>query len=176
MSGLSTISPAGEQLVKSYEKCGRAAGAGRFVAYPDPATGGKPWTIGWGSTGPDVVPGLVWTQAQCDARFERDAQHMAAAVAELLQGAPTSQHQFDALVSLVYNVGVANLAASTLLKRHRAGQFANAQAEFIKWDHADKVEVLGLKRRRTAEAMLYAAPDGPVDVAAIIAQASKVTL
>jgi GH24 family phage-related lysozyme (muramidase) len=35
---------------------------GRFDAYPDPATGGAPWTIGWGSTGPDITKGTVWTK------------------------------------------------------------------------------------------------------------------
>jgi lysozyme len=29
----------------------------RLNAYPDPATGGDPWTIGYGSTGPNVKPG-----------------------------------------------------------------------------------------------------------------------
>lgn len=33
-------------------------------AYPDPLTGGEPWTIGIGHTGPEVHPGLVWTEAQ----------------------------------------------------------------------------------------------------------------
>jgi lysozyme len=44
----------------------------RNVAYPDPLTGGAPWTIGIGHTGPEVHEGLVWTDAQIDAAFALD--------------------------------------------------------------------------------------------------------
>jgi lysozyme len=43
----------------------------RNHAYPDPATGGNPWTIGYGQTGPDIHPGLYWTDEQCDAALSR---------------------------------------------------------------------------------------------------------
>jgi lysozyme len=44
-------------------------------AYPDPVSHGDPWTIGVAHTGPEVVEGLVWTQAQADATFEVDVDH-----------------------------------------------------------------------------------------------------
>lgn len=47
-------------------------GACSLSACPDPSTGGAPWTIGWGHTGPDVVQGLVWNQARADAQLLMD--------------------------------------------------------------------------------------------------------
>ena len=77
---------------------------------------------------------------------------------ELLGGAPTTQHQFDAMVSFAYNVGPGNLSTSTLLKKHKAKDFAGAAAEFAKWNKADRKVMAGLTRRRAAEAALYAKP------------------
>jgi len=64
-----TIGPQGVALIQKWEGCAKRRADGRFEAYPDPGTGADPWTIGWGSTGPDIKPGLIWTQAQCDERF-----------------------------------------------------------------------------------------------------------
>ena len=164
-------------LIGSFEGCERARPDGRFDAYLCPR--GIP-TIGKGSTGPDIKLGLVWTRDQCEARFERDLQHFGAQVVELLRKdarlSATSQNQFDAMVSFAYNLGTADLATSTLLKRHLSGLPASAKAEFLKWDHAGKAELLGLKRRRAAEAMLYGTPDGGENIAEILKQAEKVTL
>lgn len=44
----------------------------RLSAYPDPLTGGAPWTIGYGHTGPDVHEGACWTQADCEAQLDHD--------------------------------------------------------------------------------------------------------
>lgn len=151
----STIGERGVALIKQFEGCAKRRPDGRFDAYPDPGTGGDPWTIGWGSTGADIRPGTVWTQAQCDARL---AEHLAAfsgKVAALLAGAATTQPQFDALVSFAYNVGPANLASSTLLKKHKAGDHAGAAAEFAKWNKAAGKVLPGLVKRRAAEALLY---------------------
>jgi GH24 family phage-related lysozyme (muramidase) len=128
---------------------------GRFDAYPDPATGGAPWTIGWGSTGPDITKGTVWTQAQCDARMKRDADAFAAKVAGLIGTTPTTQNQFDALVALAYNIGPATLASSTLLARHKARDYAGARAQFARWNKANGQVMPGLTKRRAAEAALY---------------------
>jgi len=146
-------SDACETLIKQFEGCGRAIGSGHFTSYPDPGTGGDPWTIGYGSTGPDIKKGTVWTQAQCEQRFDRDVQHFAAHVAELLGSAKTTQNQFDALVSFHYNTG--HLPGSTLLAKHKAGDYKGAAAEFGKWVHAGPTVMPGLVKRRAAEAALY---------------------
>jgi lysozyme len=157
MANLSPLAlgTAGTALIRSFESCGKRLGNGTFAAYPDPATGGAPWTIGWGSTGPDIASGAIWTQAQCDARFVRDTATLAIHVARLVAPAPTSQPQFDALVSLAYNIGLGNLASSTLLARHKAGDHAAAAAQFARWNKAGGQAMAGLTRRRAAEAALY---------------------
>jgi GH24 family phage-related lysozyme (muramidase) len=144
------------KLVQQFEGCAKKRTDGRIEAYPDPATGGDPWTIGWGSTGPDIKKGVVWSQKECDERFVAHLGEFAEKVSKLLRGAPTTQRQFDALVSFAYNVGTANLASSTLLRKHKAGDFAGAAAEFAKWNKANKKVMAGLTRRRAAEAKLYA--------------------
>lgn len=151
------LSQAGIDLMHSFEGC-------ELTSYPDPGSkDGKPWTIGWGSTGPDIGPGLTWTQAQCDARFLRDIAKFEDGVNRLLGGAPTSQNQFDALVSLAYNIGLdedadtiaEGLGDSSLLRKHKAGDYAGAQAAFAAWKFNDGRVMTGLVRRRAAEAKLY---------------------
>ena len=149
------ISPAGIALIKRFEGCARRRTDSLIEAYPDPGTGGDPWTIGWGATGAGIGPGTVWTQAQCDERFARDLERYAADVARAIGDAPTSQAQFDALVSFHYNTGA--LPRSTLLRRHLTGNFPAAATEFARWKHAGGRVMAGLVRRRAAEARLYLA-------------------
>lgn len=150
-------SPAGIALIHSFESC-------KLDAYPDPGSSdGRPWTIGWGSTGPDIVKGLRWTQAQADARFAADLAKFEDGVTRLLGGAPTSQNQFDALVSLAYNIGLdedadtiaEGLGDSTLLRKHKAGDYAGAAKAFASWKFNDGRVMRGLVRRRAAEAKMY---------------------
>jgi lysozyme len=143
-------------LIQQFEGCAKKHASGGFEAYPDPATGGDPWTIGWGSTGPDIRKGVVWTQQQCDDRLSQHLGEFGSAVAKAIGDAPTTQHQFDAMVSFAYNLGAANLASSTLLKKHKAGDHAGAAAEFGRWNKAAGKVMTGLTRRRAAEAALYA--------------------
>lgn len=143
------------KLVQSFEGCERKLGNGTFAAYPDPATGGAPWTIGWGTTGSDVKKGVVWTQKLCDDRLSKDLGQFSQGVAKAIGRAATTQHQFDAVVSFAYNVGLGNLSKSTLLRKHVAGDHDGAAAEFAKWNKAAGKVMKGLTRRRAAEAALY---------------------
>jgi GH24 family phage-related lysozyme (muramidase) len=136
------------ELIKQFEGC-------RLAAYPDPGSGGDPWTIGWGSTGPGIRKGVTWTQQQADDRLKADVDQFAEKVAALIGGARTAQHQFDALVSFAYNVGEGNLASSTLLKMHKSGDYVGAAAQFGRWNKAAGKAMPGLTRRRAAEAALY---------------------
>lgn len=151
-----TPSNACVKLIQQFEGCAKKRPDGKFAAYPDPGTGGDPWTIGWGSTGPDIKPGTVWTQQQCDDRFNAHLQEFAQGVASAIGSAATTQQQFDAMVSFAYNVGLGNLKSSTLLKLHKAGNYKGAAAEFAKWNKAAGKVLPGLTRRRAAEAALYA--------------------
>lgn len=73
----------------------------------------------------------------------------------MIDGAATTQHQFDAMVSFAYNVGIGNLTKSTLLKLHKAGNYAGAADEFATWNKAAGKVMAGLTKRRAAEAALY---------------------
>jgi GH24 family phage-related lysozyme (muramidase) len=153
------VGPEGTALIKRFEGCARLRPDGLVEAYPDPGTGGEPWTIGWGATGRDdfnggrIGPGTVWTQAQCDARLATDLARYAAEVAAAIGDAPTTQAQFDALVSFHYNTGA--IARATLTKRHIAGDYQGAAREFARWTRAGGRVLKGLVRRRAAEAELY---------------------
>ena len=74
---------------------------------------------------------------------------------------PLTQNQFDALVSFVMNVGVANFRTSTLLKKLNVGDYAGADNEFLRWNKVrnpktKKYEVSnGLTKRRKRENLLF---------------------
>jgi len=141
------VGPKGIALLHRWEGC-------ELTAYPDPGSrDGHPWTIGYGSTGPGIVEGTVWTQAQADARFEQDLVEYADAVSREIGNAPTTQDQFDALVSFHYNTGA--IEEATLTKKHKAGDYAGAAAEFGKWVKNDGRTMPGLVNRRAAERKLY---------------------
>ena len=140
------LTPMGWTLLKTWEGC-------HLSTYPDPASGGAPWTIGYGHTGPDVVPGLTITQQQADAFLQKDVAHAASAVKRLLPGVALLPRQLDALISFCFNVGVGALETSTLRKRLMAGEpvaVALAQ-ELPRWCKGPNGPVEGLKRRRAAE-------------------------
>ncbi len=147
------IGPAGIRLIKQFEGLARLRRDGLVEAYPDPGTGGDPWTIGWGATGTGIERGTVWTVAECDARLERDLARYAADVARAIGDAPVTQAQFDAMVSFHYNTGA--IARATLTRRHCGGDHAGARAEFARWNMAGGRVMRGLVRRREAEARLY---------------------
>lgn len=155
-------SQAGIDLMHSFEGCERKLPDGRFAAYPDPGSkDGHPWTIGWGSTGPDpfnggrIAKGTVWTKEQCDLRFVQHLAKFEEGVRDALGKAATSQPQFDAMVCFAYNVGVGAFSGSTLLKMHKAGDFDGAAKQFLRWNKNDGKVMRGLTRRRSAEAELY---------------------
>ncbi|MXO96272.1 glycoside hydrolase family protein [Erythrobacter aquimaris] len=150
---LCRIGEAGIQLIKRFEGCARLRRDGLVEAYPDPGTGGPPWTIGWGSTGAEIGPQTVWSQEQCDARLEADLKLYASEVAAAIGDAPTTQGQFDALVSFHYNTGAIHRA--TLARLHRQGRYEEAALEFGRWKHAGGRVMKGLVRRRAEEARLY---------------------
>ena len=141
-----TLTPAGWQLLKTWEGC-------RLSAYPDPASGGDPWTIGYGHTGPEVSPGLTISQAQADAWLEADVAKAAAAVNRLLAPVALSPTQRDALVSFCFNVGAGALEGSTLRRRLLAGEPVQRvfAAELPRWCQGPNGPLEGLQRRRTAE-------------------------
>lgn len=137
----------GMALLKGSETC-------KLVAYPDPGTGGKPWTIGWGHTGANVVKGMTCTQEEADAWLQRDlwsAEHDV----QLFVQVPLTQDQFDALVDWTYNLGGNNLRTSTMLRKLNARDYASVPEEMIRWNQANGKVLKGLAKRREAEAKLW---------------------
>lgn len=151
MAGM-TLSPAGLRLIQSFEGC-------RLEAYPDPGnTNGKPITIGYGST--RKLDGTPWalgdtiTQAQADELLRRDVS-TAEQWVERLVAVPVTQAQFDALVSLCFNIGASAFERSTLLRLLNDGDIAGAAAQFDRWRLAGGRVLPGLVRRRAAERTMF---------------------
>lgn len=126
-----------------------------LVAYPDPGTGGEPWTIGVGHTG-GVKPGDRITHNQAIDLLAADLATAEKAVNSLVK-VPLAQHEFDALVSFVFNVGASAFQDSTLRKKLNIGDRRGAGEEFLRWNKAGGRVMAGLIRRRQAERELFLA-------------------
>lgn len=150
---------AGVQLIKDFETL-------QLHAYPDPATHGEPYTIGWGHTGPGVTPTSVITQHQAEAVLDVDLDKFERAVEAAVKVSVTD-NQFSALVSIVFNVGpgakdirdgvlvLKSGQPSTLLRKLNAGDYAGAADQFLVWNKAAGRVLKGLTRRREAERDLF---------------------
>ncbi|MBE1160899.1 LysM peptidoglycan-binding domain-containing protein [Dyella acidiphila] len=149
-----SISENGVKMIEGFE------GGPYLNAYPDPATGGAPWTIGYGHTG-GVTPGEHITQAQAEQFLKSDLQSAENAVRNSIH-VPITQNQFDACVSLAFNIGGSGFASSDVASRLNAGNYAGAQQAFGEYNHANGMVLPGLTRRRAAEAALFgsSAPSG----------------
>lgn len=111
-------------------------------------------TVGVGHTGPDVQPGTVVTREQAMKLLAGDVYEAEHSVNSLVK-VGLNQNQFDALVSFVFNVGGSAFGKSTLLKKLNAGDYEGASKEFSRWNKAGGKELLGLTKRRLAEARLF---------------------
>ncbi|EQA9810009.1 lysozyme [Klebsiella oxytoca] len=144
-------SPEGIALIKGFEGC-------RLTAYPDPGTGGAPWTIGYGWTlpvdGKPVRPGMTIDQATADRLLKAGLVSYESDVLKLVK-VKLTQNQFDALLSFAYNVGSRALSTSTLLKKLNAGDIKGAADEFLRWNKSGGKVLNGLARRREAERALF---------------------
>lgn len=144
------ISDAGLSLIRTFEGL-------RTSAYKCPA---GIWTIGYGHTS-NVTKDMLITQKEAECLLLSDLAYFEKAVTNLVKEGSCTQSQFDALVCFAFNVGVGSLAASTLLKKFKAGDIQGAADEFLRWNKAaspdtrKKIEVKGLTLRRQAERRLF---------------------
>lgn len=136
-------------LIKRWEGC-------KLKAYPDPGTGGDPWTIGWGSTGPGIRAGVTWTQAQADDRLALDVERFMRGVSKVIK-VKVSDNELGALTSLAYNIGARAFAGSTLLRHLNAGDKDKAAAQFLVWKKAGGKVMQGLLNRRMDEQSVFKA-------------------
>ena len=154
------INQTGIDLIKSFEGL-------ELNAYPDPATGNEPVTIGYGTTiypnGKKVRMGDKCTEKQAYDYLVYDVNKFAEQVRPLIKKQLTD-NQFSALVSFAYNVGpdidadniAEGLGDSTLLKKVNVNpNDVSIGSEFLKWNKANGKVMRGLTRRRAAESKLY---------------------
>jgi lysozyme len=130
----------GLDLTKGFESC-------KLTAYQDVK---GVWTIGWGTTGPDIVEGLQWTQNEADSALVT-RYVLAESTVNRLVTVPLTQGEFDALCDFVYNCGGGAFASSTMLKLLNNGDYTGAAEQFDRWDKAGGKVIAGLLRRRQAE-------------------------
>ena len=138
-------SKTGLDLIKHFEGC-------ELYAYKCPA---GVWTIGYGHT-KGVEPGMQITDEDAHNMLVEELVEYESYINKLVT-VGLNQNQFDAMVSWVYNLGSANLQASTLLKVLNAGQYGEVPAQMLRWNKAGGKVLEGLTRRRQAEADLFAA-------------------
>ena len=130
------------RLIRQFEGC-------RLMPYLCP---GKVWTCGWGSTGPDVIPGRTWKQEYADRRMEADALRFAKGTLRLCPN--LDGQRLEAIADFAYNLGLGALQASTLRRRLLAEDWEAARYELGRWVNAGGRRLPGLVRRRAAEAVL----------------------
>lgn len=117
-------------------------------------------TIGFGNTYyPDgkrvTMLDKEVNKVQAFEMFKYIADKFASTVSKLVTS-PLNQNQFNALVSLAYNIGTGNFASSTLLKKvNKNHNDTSIELEFKKWNKVNKKEVAGLTRRRLYESKVY---------------------
>ena len=133
----------GLSLIKKFEGC-------ELKAYQCSA---GVWTIGYGHT-KDVVEGMEITQEQAEQMLVDELHEYESYINKYVTVA-LSHNQFDALVSWVYNLGPANLSASTMLKVLNSGEYEDVPAQMKRWNKAGGKVLEGLIRRREAEACLF---------------------
>lgn len=150
-------SSAGIELLKKFEGC-------KLRAYQDRA---GVWTVGYGHTAAAgwIIPerGMVISQEMADEQLTRDLGQYEAAVDRAVSRF-MSQNQFDAMVSLCFNIGPTAFAKSSVVRHFNAGANAKAAVSFLLWNKAKnpktgKLEVSkGLANRRAAEMKLFLTP------------------
>lgn len=125
----------------------------RLAAYPDPATGGEPWTIGYGRAH-GVQPGDTITREQAEEFLQADLADCDDAINACVN-VPLTDGQRWALRSFTLNLGAGALKDSTLLRFLNAGDYQAAADQFPRWIFANKKPMPGLISRRTAERSMF---------------------
>ena len=145
---MQSISKKGIDLIKEFEGI-------RLNAYDD---GIGVWTIGIGTirypNGVRVKHGDKITIEQAEQYLKHDLDSFENIINTKVK-VPLTQNQFDALASLVYNIGATNFSNSTLLKKLNAKDYAGAADQFLRWNRAGGKVMNGLVRRREAERKLF---------------------
>lgn len=164
-------SPAGRAFITKEE--GR-----KLTAYQDSV---GVWTIGVGHTTnaglPRVFPGMKITAKEADEILSKDLETFEDAVERNVK-VPLTQNQYDALVSLCFNIGATGFSNSTVVKKLKSLDYQGAADAFENWSRAGKNAKLLLPRRKREKALfLKGGPKvDPVTKAAVVTkEAAKST-
>ena len=124
----------------------------RLTAYPDPLSGGDPFTIGYGATGPGIGPGTVWTQAMADADLEsRLDANWTALLIKLPWAIDLDPPRRRVLENMCYNIGLHGLLAfKHMLAACEAGDYHEAATQMMFSHWANQVPA---RATRLAEQM-----------------------
>jgi len=141
------LGPKGTELIQSFEGLS-------LKPYYCPA---GILTVGYGHTGSDIQKGKVYTQADVNAFFKKDIQKFVDCVNNAVK-VQINQHQFDAMVSLAYNIGPGAFKNSTLLRVLNEEKYELAAGQFAVWKKGGGKVLPGLVRRRAAEEKLFRLP------------------
>jgi lysozyme len=113
-----------------------------------PVPGDVP-TIGFGTTG-GVKMGDKITPPQALVRALQDVQKFEGALKQCVK-VPLHQHEYDAYISLSYNIGSGAFCKSTLVRKLNAQDYAGACQEILRWDNFQGKPLKGLTLRREKE-------------------------
>jgi lysozyme len=111
---------------------------------------GDAWTLGFGTTGADVKPGDTTTPPKALARMLTDVQRYEGALHRCVT-VSLHQHEYDAYLSLAYNIGPTAFCTSTLVRKLNAQDYAGACGEILRWDRFKGRPLRGLTIRRQRE-------------------------
>lgn len=112
------------------------------------------WALGYGETGEHITEGLTITTHEADVWLDNRIYQLSGEIRKAVT-VPLTQGQFDALVCLVYNVGITAFRHSTLLKLVNQEKYYEAATELLKWDHSQGKEIDGLYNRRRREYQVF---------------------
>lgn len=107
-------------------------------------------TYGFGSTGPDIKLGDKITPPKALARALSDISKFEGAIKQCVT-VPLHQYEYDAYVSMTYNIGAKAFCDSTLVKKLNAGDYEGACTEIKRWNRQAGKVLPGLTNRREAE-------------------------
>lgn len=127
----------------------------RLAAYPDPATGGAPWTIGYGSTR-GVVQGMTITLEDAQSRLRGDLETSAKLLEDCIGEdivESLTENQYAALLSFVFNVGCKR--DWKICVALRAKNYDAVPAELMRFTYANGRKMQGLVNRRAEEVKLW---------------------
>ena len=111
------------------------------------------WTIGYGHT-KNVKEGDRISQDQANCFLMQDLYSVERAIVRLVK-VKLNQNQFDALCSLIFNIGISAFNKSTLLAKLNKEDYVGAAEQFRRWNKVNNVVMAGLVRRRQAEEDLF---------------------